>query len=229
MKKQIKNILVTACCITTVYTATAQVTTVPNPKKQQEMAAAKKKMEEVAAKNAAIEKKLNAVLVNVKFNIYADKPSNGFFKTKTITLQGQGANKFSLPNRMLADNVYYKTSANGKTSWAFGTATGEADKAGNGGMKADTYRSFLENGFTVSVLFTDRASRIAGQDFSTNLSIDFIFSDGTTIEVPLQGITIAGNKGSFVTRNAGDLKVNKSMPGNSFPDPANPVVIAPIR
>ncbi len=222
-----KKIFFLAAIVFVTTTAIAQIKIDPN--KVKETAAAEKRLKEIAAKKAAADKVLNATLVSIKFNVFADKPSIGFFNKREFALKGLGNNKCKTPNYILKSSTTNHTSNNGINSWLFNSSKGEADKDGYGGVVPDTYQSFLNNGFNVSIKFTDRAERILESEFSANFSIDFLFSNGTNINVPLQGITIAGAKGSFKVSAKRPFILDKNFEGNNFPDPNNPVVIKPVN
>ncbi len=200
-----------------------------DPNKVKEIAASEKRLKEIAAKKANADKILNATVVSFKFNVFADKPSSGFFNKREITLKGLGNNKFKTPTYILKAFSANNTNNNGVNTWQFNSSKGEADKDGYGGIVPDTYQNFLNNGFTVSIKFTDRADRILESEFTANFSIDFLFSDGTTINVPLQGLTITGAKGSFKASAKRPFILDKNIEGNNFPDPNNPIILKPVN
>ena len=190
---------------------------------------AEKLLKAEAEKKAAISKILNATLVDLKFSIYNDNPHNGWFDKKTISLNGNGICKFKVPNFLLENNSTYKITEDGKDTWTFTTAYGGTGKAGNGRLTGDTYKSLLENGFNIKINFTDRKDRIFESEFTTNFSVTFIFSDGNEVIVPLQGITLVGNKGSFKATSKRPFILDKNYGGNEFPDPNNPIVIPIVK
>lgn len=235
MKKLTQKLLFVLSVVIATSTAVAQVKVTPkvDANTGKKALESEKRLKEIAAKEAAVNKILNATLTDVKFNVYNDKPDVGWFKKKIITLKGNGANKFSLTGRYLDGQATNMKTENGKQSWKFNTQTGDGggtNDANKGFMISDTYRSFLTNGFNVTVNFSERQDRIKDQEFSTNLSVSFIFSNGTVVEIPLQGITIGTNpKGSLTAAPTKDFTLYKSFPGSEFPDPNNPLVLPTIK
>jgi hypothetical protein len=187
---------------------------------------AEKRIIEIATKKAAADKILKATLVNIEFSIYNSKPHNSWFKSKEISMKGNGASKFNFPiTDINGMHPSFKRNENGKDIWGFPKAE---DK--NGGLVTDTYESFLKNGFTVNLKFSKRGSRIINDEFSANFSVTFIFSDGNKVEVPLQGLTYGTNpKGSFTAAPTKDFVLNKSYAGTEFPDPNNPVTTPIVK
>ncbi len=137
---------------------------------------------------------------------------NGF-RTKSIELRGNNANKFHLigsrDNTRTSDN---SMSTKNTFALSYIIASSKGDKNAN-------YKAFLDNGFTIKINFSGRDGYIEGLEFAANYSLTFDFTDGTSVLVPLQEEkSFTGKKGVWIT--TGDVNITKSFSGSVFPDPA---------
>ena len=169
-------------------------------------------------KQAAIDKVLNAKLNKVKFIIWGNNNTPaalGGFKNKGVDLDGNLQNKFHFSFRNMTGTLEKNT-----ITWA-------ASVSGNNDFTNIDYKTFLENGFTVKVNFTNKYPNAMGKEFTANYAVGFTFTDGTEVTIPLQEFAVGGGKGFW--KSTGDVNISKSFPGSVFPDPANPLVLAPIK
>lgn len=170
------------------------------------------------AKQAAIDKVLNAKLNKVTFIIWGDNHTPaalGGFKNKGVDLDGNLQNKFHFSFRNMTGTLEKNT-----ITWA-------ASVTGSNDFTNIDYKTFLENGFTVKVDFTNKYPNAMGKEFTANYSVGFTFTDGTQVTIPLQDITLEGQKGNW--KSTGDVNITKSFAGSVFPDPANPLVLSTIK
>ena len=99
-----------------------------------------------AEKQAAIDKVLNAKLNKVKFIIWGNSNTPaalGGFKNKGVDLDGNLQNKFHFSFRNMTGTL-----ENNKITWA-------APVTGSNEFTNIDYKTFLENGFTVKINFTN--------------------------------------------------------------------------
>ncbi len=170
-----------------------------------------------ADKQAAIDKVLNATVSKVTFRVWGDNYTQagfGWFKYRGVALNGNANNTFNF----IFQNTNVAGDAN--TTWTqFVSGKSNADYT--------NYKTFLENGFTITINLKDRSPKAAGREFTANYSVEFTFTDGTSVIVPLQDIMLQGQKGYW--KSAGDVNITKSFAGSVFPDPANPLVSPVIK
>lgn len=175
-------------------------------------------VKKAAEQKAANDKILNATVSEITFSVWGEKNVHSlysYFKSKEFILNGNNKNPFHLllvnPEvNKVNDVLEFKTPISGKDKYAYAQ-----------------YKTFLENGFTVEFSFAGRYSRIEGKEFAANYAVKFGFTDGTTVVVPLQGVTIAGTKGIWTSTE--NVYVKKSFDGSAFPDPANPLVLQQVK
>lgn len=165
--------------------------------------------------NDKLNKILGSKLTEVSFNVWGERTSmdNMFshFNNREVVLMGKGSNVL---NQKLVNLKSQKQ--NNQTNWT-AAYTG----------KQVLYSDFLRSGFDVKIDFTKRSARIGNAEFAANYSVGFLFSDGTKVVMPLQEMTIAGQKG--IWKSTGEVHVAKSFEDTDFPDPAKPVKIQIIK
>ncbi len=175
-------------------------------------------VKKAAEQKAANDKVLNATVSEVTFSVWGEKNVHSlysYFNSKEFILNGNNKNPFHLllVNPQLTkvnDVLEFKTPISGKDKYTY-----------------VQYKTFLENGFTVEFSFAGRPSRIVGKEFAANYAVNFRFTDGTNVTVPLQGVTVAGTKGVWTSTE--NVYVKKSFDGSAFPDPANPLVLPQVK
>ena len=195
-----------------------QITQIPpgNVIKQGEMV--KEAAKQQAEKQAAIDKVLNATVSKMTLTVWGDSytlQDFTWFEFRSVMVDGNGNNKFHF-------NFQNTNEGNGK-----GKVIWTQSVSGKNASDYANYKSFLETGFTVKINFKDRGSRFVGKEFTANYSIGFTFTDGTEVTIPLQEFTVGSGKGYW--KSTGDVNISKPFPGSVFPDPANPLVLAPVK
>jgi hypothetical protein len=206
MKKLLTFLLVMICLQTMAQTT---ITQIPPGQiiKQQEA------IKKAAEKQAAIDKVLNATLKQgfIIIRNYTRHAKYVFAKL-SITLDGNKDSKFEL----YTDLAYRNPIMNANEDlFEF-----------NGGP---AYKDLLQNGFLFKANFSDRLPNSPikkGNVWGCNFFISFLFTDGTKVEIPLQDF-VAGNSRMWQSKD--NLIGEKNIPGNAFPDPANPLVLAPVK
>lgn len=171
-----------------------------------------------AEKQAVIDKVLNATVSKICFKVFGDGYTTSafsWFKSKSVTVDGNANNKFHFQffNSTGVTEKY-------KTTWT-------EIISGKNNYNVINYKTFLENGFSVKINLKDRHQRIAGKEFTANYAVEFTFTDGTIVTVPLQEFTVEGQQG--IWKSTGDVNISKSFAGSVFPDPANPLVLPIIK
>jgi hypothetical protein len=161
---------------------------------------------------------LNAIVSEITFSMWGEKNVHSlysYFNSKEFILNGNNKNPFHLllvnPQvNKVNDVLEFKTPISPNKEYT-----------------NVQYKTFLENGFTVEFSFAGRPSRIVGKEFAANYAVNFKFTDGTSVTVPLQGVTVTGTKGVWTSTE--NVYVKKSFDGSAFPDPANPLVLQQVK
>ena len=166
-----------------------------------------------AENKAAIDKVLNATLKQgfIIIRNYTRHAKYVFAKL-TITLDGNNDSKFEYYADLAHQNPIMNPN---EDLFEF-----------NGGP---AYKDLLQNGFVFKANFSDRLPTSPvkpGQSWGCNFFISFLFTDGTKVEIPLQDF-IVGNSRMWQSKD--NLKAERNIPGSAFPDPANPLVLAPVK
>ena len=99
-------------------------------------------------------------------------------------------------------------------------------------LKTITYKTLLETGFEMFINFYGRKTEYRvpapGTDWSADFFVVIYFDNTTSVKIPLQDYHVGSNKGAWVRKN--DLRIDrKKIPGSALPDPANPLVLAPVK
>jgi hypothetical protein len=207
MKKILTFLLVMMC----LQTMAQMPTQIPRGQiiKQQEA------MKKIAENKAAIDKVLNATLSKITFSALGSngkRPYFEWFKDRQVILDGDLESKFyfsmvNMPETLENEAVIWNVPVKGSNQYTY-----------------VDYKTFLNNGVTVKINLTNRQSRAEGFEFLSNFTVGFTFSDGTLVSLPLQDPFTQG-----YWKSKGEVHVIKSFPGSAFPDPANPLVLPPVK
>jgi hypothetical protein len=185
-------------------------------------------MKKVAEKRAAIDKVLNAELVKVDLVIKNENGSSqSMYQTRLFSL-GDAINQSSILQRSLdADEPVVISKPEFKRTYTFLQKT----KANVwGAIAKTTYGELLTNGINVTINFFTRKHKPGergGGEYSADFDIILYFSDGTRLDYPLQGFKVGSGEGTW--KSMKDLKIVKRIEGSEIPDPANPLVLPPVK
>jgi hypothetical protein len=222
MKKLLTFLLVMICLHTMAQTT---ITQIPPGQiiKQQEA------MKKVAEKRAAIDKVLNATIKQADFIVRNyTRHAKYVFGKLTVFLIGNNDSKFNI----LAYLKDFEPQMNYSEDVFVFSGNAEPSRLNNcpkGIFYGTTYKDMLQNGFLFKASFSDRLPTSPvkpGQSWGCNFFISFLFTDGTKVEVPLQDF-FAGN--GTMWKSNDNLKAERNIPGSAFPDPANPLVLPPVK
>ncbi len=188
------------------------------------------RIQKAAEEKKRIDKILNATVSKITFTAWGADLYNPK-RTLVITLEGVNDNKFYWSKNTQGGEIIETINKpkNHSRTWSFSPVDAP-------GFKNANYKSFLQNGFKARVLKLDSDN---GSPFKANFSVTFLFTDGTSVDVAFQGVTIGGSEGVWdltakvngnpVSGNWILPAANKSFPGSVFPDPENPLKVPEIK
>ena len=215
MKKILTILLVMMCLQTMAQTPQAQI----KPLVRKDAGKLNPAIKAAVEKQAAIDKVLNATVSKMTFTVWGDSYTSQYFSGfnfRSVILDGNANNKFHF-------NFQNTNEGNEKNKITWTQSFSGIGKSSD----YTNYKTFLETGFTVKINLNDRGHRFVGKEFTANYSVGFTFTDGTEVTIPLQEFAVGGGKGFW--KSTGDVNISKSFPGSVFPDPANPLVLAPVK